>query len=68
MERQAIWWLSADRSKLAYCEIKAEKNQEVITERLTNLPRLDYCPALEVYIPLGDEIFVARFKQKVIQP
>lgn len=32
------------------------------------LPRLDYCPLLELYMPLGNETFVARFKQVVIQP
>ncbi len=32
------------------------------------IPRLDHCPALEVYVPVGDETFVARFKQKIIQP
>ncbi|MBI5915824.1 MAG: hypothetical protein HY842_10635 [Bacteroidetes bacterium] len=32
------------------------------------VPRLDHCPALEVFLPVGKETFVARFKQKIIQP
>ncbi len=32
------------------------------------LPRLDYCPALEVYVPVGNEVFIGRFKQRIVQP
>ncbi|MBI1228420.1 MAG: hypothetical protein GC192_24510 [Bacteroidetes bacterium] len=32
------------------------------------IPRMDSCPNLEVYMPVGDEIFKAGFIQTVIQP
>ncbi len=32
------------------------------------LPRMDYCPHLELYLPLGNETFVASFIQQIIQP
>ncbi len=32
------------------------------------VPRLDACPFLDVYFPVGNETFIARFKQKIILP
>lgn len=32
------------------------------------IPRMDGCPNLELYVPVGKETFMARFKQLIVQP